>query len=80
LQFAQANAQPKIAKEYVFTNADRRPKKNTERTTAVLRNGGCSSKLKVSFSNQLLWWVGSEVLQNPPLRKASKRCKQAEKT
>jgi hypothetical protein len=31
----QPTLQPKIAKEYVFANADRRPKKNTERTTAV---------------------------------------------
>ena len=43
-------------------------------TTAVLRNGGCSGKLKVSFSNQLLWRVDSLVLRNPPLRKAAKRC------
>jgi len=41
--------------------------------TAVLRNGGCSGKLKFSFSNQLLWWVDSLVLRNPPLRKAAKR-------
>ena len=41
--------------------------------TAVLRNGGFSGKLKVSFSNQLLWWVDSLVLRNPPLRKAAKR-------
>lgn len=47
--------------------------KNTERLTAVLRNGGCNGKLKVSFSNQVLWWVDSLVLRNPPLRKAAKR-------
>jgi hypothetical protein len=41
--------------------------------TAVLRNGGFSGKLKCSFSNQYLWWVDSEVLRNPPLRKAAKR-------
>ena len=47
----------------------------TERqhTTAVLRNGGFSGKLKVSFSNQVLWLVDSLVLRNPPLRKAAKR-------
>ncbi len=32
----QPTRKPKIAKEYVFTNADRRPKKNTERTTSGL--------------------------------------------
>jgi hypothetical protein len=47
--------------------------KNTEPVTAVLRNGGCSGKLKVSFSNQFLWWVDSLVLRIPPLRKAAKR-------
>jgi hypothetical protein len=49
--------------------------RQTERqlVTAVLRNGGFSGKLKCSFSNQHLWWVDSEVLRNPPLRKAAKR-------
>ncbi len=47
--------------------------KNTEPVTAVLRNGGCSGKLKVSFSNQVLWWVDSLVLRNPPLRQAPNR-------
>ena len=46
----QPTRKPKIAKEYVFANADRRPKKNTERTTAVWQNGGFSTKLKVSTS------------------------------
>lgn len=31
----QPTRKPKIAKEYGFPNADRRTKKNTERTTAV---------------------------------------------
>ncbi|MFZ5978043.1 MAG: hypothetical protein ACOYU6_10325 [Bacteroidota bacterium] len=47
--------------------------KKGEVLTAVLHNGGCSSKLKVSFSNQFLWWVDSFVLRNPPLRKAANR-------
>ncbi len=38
-----------------------------------LANGGCSGKLKVSFSNQVLWWVDSLVLRNPPLRQAANR-------
>lgn len=49
-----------------------------QHTTAVLRNGGCSGKLKVSFSNQVLWLIDSLVLRNPPLRKAAKRWQQAE--
>jgi len=44
-----------------------------QQLTAVWRNGGCSGKLKVCFSNQDLWWVDSFVLRNPPLRKAAKR-------
>jgi hypothetical protein len=66
--------QPKIAKEYVFANADRRPKKNTERTTAVLQKWrfsasndsevvGSSSVLRMKFSGE-----------NRHLRKAAKRC------
>ena len=34
---------PKIAKEYVFANADRRTKKNTERTTSAISNWGLSA-------------------------------------
>jgi hypothetical protein len=41
-----------------------------------LCNGGCSGILKVSFSYQVLWWIDSLVLQNPPLRKAANRCAQ----
>ena len=44
-----------------------------QQPTAVWRNGGGRGKLNSSFSNQHLWWVDSEVLRNPPLRKAAKR-------
>jgi len=65
--------QPKIAKEYVFANADGRTKKNTERTTAVLQKWrfsasydsfvvGSSSVLRLKFSGE-----------NRHLRKAAKR-------
>lgn len=47
----QPTRKPKIAKEYGFPNADRRTKKNTERTTAVWQNGGFSAKLNIWFSN-----------------------------
>ena len=81
LQFAQANAQTKNCKRACFANVQKQTKmtrtntteKKGEVLTAVLRNGGCSGKLKVSFPNQHLWWVYSEVLRNPPLRKAAKR-------
>ena len=36
----QPMLQPKIAKEYVFANADRQPKKNTERTTHGILHAG----------------------------------------
>jgi hypothetical protein len=45
--------QPKIAKEYVFAHADRRPKKNTERTTMAIRNAGESSDTEVITLNKL---------------------------
>jgi len=51
-------------------------KKNTERTTAVLCNGGCSGILKVSFSYQVLCLVDSELLRNRHLRVAAERCAQ----
>ena len=66
--------EPKIAKEYGFSNDNGRPKKNTERTTAVWRNGGCSA----SYDSFV---VGSSAVlrlnfcaKNPPLRQAAKRC------
>ncbi|MGI6477809.1 MAG: hypothetical protein ACOX0M_00005 [Salinivirgaceae bacterium] len=36
----QPTHKPKIAKEYVFANADRRPKKKYDRTTLYKRNAG----------------------------------------
>lgn len=36
----QPTRKPKIAKEYVFTNADKRPKKKYDRTTMAIRNAG----------------------------------------
>ena len=47
----QPALKPKIAKEYVSANADGRLKKNTERTTACIRNSGFSAKLKVCAFN-----------------------------
>lgn len=36
----QPTLQPKIAKEYVFANADRRPKKKYDCPTMAIRNAG----------------------------------------
>jgi hypothetical protein len=44
--------------------------KKCEVPKAVFRNGGCSGKLKISFSNQLLWWLYILVLLNLPFLKA----------
>ena len=49
----QPTHKPKIAKEYVFANADGRQKKNTERTTAVWQNGGFSAKMNIWFSKKV---------------------------
>ena len=45
--------QPKIAKEYVFANADRRTKKKYDRTTMAIRNAGESADMKVITLNKL---------------------------
>jgi hypothetical protein len=77
-QVAQANAQTKTWQRVCLflptTNRQTGRKKNTERTTAVWRNGGCSA----SYDSFV---VGSSAVlrlnicvENPPLRKASNRC------
>ena len=50
----QPTLQPKIAKEYVFANADRRPKKKYDRTTMAIRNAGESADMKVITLNKLI--------------------------
>ncbi|MBT7393419.1 MAG: hypothetical protein HN778_01170 [Prolixibacteraceae bacterium] len=49
----QPTLQPKIAKEYVFANADRPPKKKYDRTTMAIRNAGESADMKVITLNKL---------------------------
>ena len=61
----QPTLQPKIAKEYVFANADRRPKKNTERTTMAIRNAGESADMKVITINELIGKRKVKCLENP---------------
>jgi hypothetical protein len=54
----QPRQKPKIAKEYVFANADRRPKKNTERTTKCKCHksfrGLRGSEVRFNFSCNLI--------------------------
>ncbi len=45
--------QPKIAKEYVFSNADGQKKKKYDRTTMAIRNAGESADMKVITLNKL---------------------------
>ena len=49
----QPTLQPKIAKEYDFANADRRPIKKYDRTTMAIRNAGESADMKVITLNKL---------------------------
>ena len=49
----QPTLQPKIAKEYVFANADRRQKRKYDRTTLAIRNAGVSADMKVITLNKL---------------------------
>ena len=49
----QPTLQPKIAKEYVFANADRRTKKKYDCPTMAIRNAGESANNKVITLNKL---------------------------
>ena len=49
----QPTLQPKIAKEYVFANADRPKKRKYDRTTMAIRNAGESADMKVIALNKL---------------------------
>ena len=70
---AQAKTWQRVCLLQPATDRQSERKKNTERTTAVLRNGGCSA----SYDSFVL--SSSSVLRlnfcakNPPLRKAAKR-------
>lgn len=49
----QPTLQPKIAKEYVFANADGLKNKKYDRTTMAIRNAGLSADIKVITLNKL---------------------------
>jgi hypothetical protein len=53
LQFAPADTQAKIAKEYLFANADGRTKKKYDCPTMAIRNAGESADMKVIIFNKL---------------------------
>ena len=49
----QPKLQPKIAKEYVFANADKRTKIKYDCPTLAIRNAGESADIKVNTLNKL---------------------------
>ena len=49
----QPTRKPKIAKEYVFANADGVKNKKYDRTTMAIRNAGESADMKVITLNKL---------------------------
>ena len=49
----QPPLKPKIAKEYVFANSDRRTKKKYDCPTMAIRNAGESADMKVIKLNKL---------------------------
>jgi len=61
----QPTLQPKIAKEYVFANADRRTKKNTERTTSCIVHLADSANLKGVTSNNLSNGLTGSYFESP---------------
>jgi hypothetical protein len=61
----QPTLQPKIAKEYVFANADRRTKKKYDCPTMAIRNAGESTEMKVNTLNKLIAKRTVKCLENP---------------
>lgn len=69
----QPKRKPKIAKEYVFANADGRTKKKYDCTTMVIRNAGKSADMKAITLNKLTAKLKGKCLEIPHYRQASKR-------
>jgi uncharacterized membrane protein len=61
----QPTLQPKIAKEYVFANADRQEKIKYDRTTMAIRNAGESADMKAITLNKLFGKRTVKRLENP---------------
>ncbi len=69
----QAKTWQRVCLSHCTTDRQSTRKIEGQQLTAVWCNGGFSGKLKFSNSNQVLWWVDSFVLPNPPLRQAANR-------
>lgn len=61
----QPTHKPKIAKEYVFANADRRTKKKYDCPTMAIRNAGESAEMKVITLNKQTAKRKVKSLENP---------------
>ena len=61
----QPTLKPKLAKEYVFANADRRTKKKYDCPTMAIRNAGESADMKVITLNKLTAKRKVKCLENP---------------
>ena len=74
MQFAQANTPPKIAKEYVFANADRTDEKEQRRHNITYTQAGVSCFVgQESGIFEIQFLVGSSVVKMPCLRIAENR-------
>jgi len=67
LQFAPANTQPNIAKEYVFANASKFAERKSQCTTMYKNNSGLIAKMKVSKYKKGLCLTEKLVHKNPLL-------------
>ena len=72
----QPTQTPKLAKEYVFTYADKGGRRISTCGNSRLPQWGLTWLNQVQCFYQHLYLVDSEVLRNPPLRQAAKRCVQ----
>jgi hypothetical protein len=61
----QPTHKPKLAKEYVFANANRRTKKKYDCPTMAIRNAGESAEMKVITLNKLTAKRKVKCLENP---------------
>ena len=61
----QPSLKPKIAKEYVFANANRRTKKKYDCPTMAIRNAGESAEMKVITLNKPTALRKVKCLENP---------------
>lgn len=61
----QPTHKPKLAKEYVFANANRRTKKKYDCPTMAIRNAGESAEIKVITFNKLSAKLKGKCLEIP---------------